>query len=73
MKKHKRKFVSLEDPTLPLGDVNADGNFSIADAVVLQKWILGIGELNNWQAGDVCTDGTIDVFDFCKMRENLTT
>ncbi|MBR5513044.1 MAG: hypothetical protein IKV85_03530 [Ruminococcus sp.] len=53
------------------GDVNADGEFSIADAVMLQGWLLGNGELTDWQSGDLCKDGTIDVFDFCRMREML--
>ncbi len=53
------------------GDVNANGEFSIADAVMLQKWLLGSGELTDWQAGDLCKDGIIDVFDFCRMREKL--
>ena len=53
------------------GDVNADGEFSIADAVMLEKWLLGKGELTDWQAGDLCKDSRIDVFDLCLMREKL--
>lgn len=54
------------------GDVNADGELSIADAVMLECWLLGSGEITDWQAGDLCRDGIIDVFDFCRMREKLT-
>lgn len=63
----------LSVPVTVSGDVNADGQFSIADAVMLQSWLLGIGELTNWQSGDICTDGKIDAFDFCLMREKLVS
>lgn len=54
-----------------IGDVNADGKFSIADAVMLQDWLLGRGELTDWQAGDLCEDGIIDAFDMIQMRKLL--
>lgn len=53
------------------GDVNADGIFSIADAVMLQSWLAGTGELTEWQAGDLCGDNIIDIFDFCIMRKMI--
>ena len=39
-------------------DVNADGEFGIADAVALQKWLLGdkTSELKNWRSADVNDD-----------------
>lgn len=54
-----------------MGDVNDDGEFSIADAVMLQKWLLNAGELYNWQNGDFCKDNRIDVFDLCLLRKRL--
>lgn len=54
-----------------MGDVNDDGEFSIADAVMLQKWLLNAGELYNWQNGDFCKDNRIDVFDLCMMKHML--
>lgn len=56
------------------GDVNADGSFNVSDLVLLQKWLLAKpdAELNNWQAGDLCEDGRLDVFDLCVMRKKLT-
>ncbi len=57
------------------GDVNADGEFTVADVVALQKWMLGISDnaLVSWKAGDLCEDDRLDVFDICVMREMLCT
>lgn len=56
------------------GDVNADGEFNITDAVVLQKWILAIPDttLADWKAGDLCEDNRINVFDMAVMKKMLT-
>ena len=58
---------------LLLGDVNADNQFNIADAVLLQRWLLGDNEakLINWQAADLCEDGRLDVFDMIAIRQLL--
>ncbi len=53
------------------GDVNADGKFTIADLVMIQKWILGSGKLTDWKAGDMDNNEIIDVFDVCLMRIEL--
>ena len=57
-----------------IGDVNGDGTFTVADAVMLEKWLLNMPDANliNWKAADLCADDIIDVFDFCVMREILT-
>lgn len=76
------KLVFLPDSTLlpphsgtpsVTGDVNNDGAFSIADIVLLQKWLLGSPnvELPNWKAADMCEDGILNVFDLCMMRAEL--
>lgn len=54
-----------------LGDVNADKKFNISDVVMLQKWLLGAGELTNWKAGDLCEDNIINAFDLCLMKRKL--
>ena len=56
------------------GDVNSDGGFTVADAVLLQKWLLGAPDtgLAHWRAGDLCKDGRLDTFDLCLMRKALT-
>lgn len=55
------------------GDVNADGAFTIADVVMLQKWLICISDasLTCWQNGDLCSDNKIDVIDFCIMKREL--
>lgn len=59
----KMSFVS--------GDVNADGSFDIADVVMMQKWILNIGSLVDWKAGDLYEDQMINVLDLCIMKRKL--
>lgn len=53
------------------GDVNADGEFTVADLVMMQRFLLGAGTLNDWTAGDLCEDGRIDTFDMILMRKLL--
>lgn len=57
----------------PNGDVNADGTFNIADAVALQKWLLGVPDtkLADWKAGNFCNDNRLDIFDLCIMKREL--
>ena len=57
----------------PDGDVNADGAFNVADAVALQKWLLGVPDtkLADWKAGNFCNDNRLDVFDLCLMKREL--
>lgn len=52
-----------------MGDVNNDGEFDIADATMMQKYLLGAGELTAWKNGDM--DGRLDVYDFILMRQEL--
>lgn len=55
------------------GYVNADGEFSIADVVLLQKWLLAVPDtkLADWKAADLCEDNKLNVFDMCLMRHML--
>ncbi|MCI7804819.1 MAG: DUF6055 domain-containing protein [Oscillospiraceae bacterium] len=55
------------------GDVNADGKFDISDLVMMQKWLLGSGELTDWQAGDLIEDAKIDAFDMIMMKRLILT
>ncbi|MDE5584427.1 MAG: dockerin type I repeat-containing protein [Ruminococcus sp.] len=55
-----------------MGDVNADGKFTIADVILFQSWLMGSDvTLNNTQAVDFCEDGVLDVFDLCMMKSEL--
>ena len=68
------KFYNLsETETIFKGDVNADGNFNVADILTFQKWLLNVQntELKNHKAADLCEDNILDVFDLCLMRKLL--
>ena len=62
-----------ENPVMTMGDVNGDSEFNIADAVLLQKWLLGSPDtqLTNLKAADFCKDNRLDVFDLCLMKRDL--
>lgn len=53
------------------GDINGDGEFSLADLVMMQNFILGNGDLTDWKSGDLCEDGRIDIFDMILMRQEF--
>lgn len=57
----------------PIGDANDDGEFNVADAVLLQKWLLAVPDANlkNWKAVDFCNDNKLNVFDLCLMKREL--
>ena len=63
-------LVEVKEAQLVQGDVNNDGEFSIADIVAFQKWLLAASdaELANWKAADLCEDDKLDVFDLVLMR-----
>lgn len=54
------------------GDANKDGEISISDLVVLQRWLLGKDNvIGCWQLADVCDDDQINAFDIVKLRDIL--
>lgn len=53
------------------GDANADGSVNAADLVTVQKYVLGSGELPDWEAADLCEDGVINCFDIVLLRKLL--
>ncbi|MCQ2490060.1 MAG: discoidin domain-containing protein [Ruminococcus sp.] len=60
-------------PKEVLGDVDADGSFQINDLVLLQKFLLGNGELVKWKNGDFDNDDVIDMYDLVLMRRHMIT
>ena len=56
------------------GDLNADGVFSAADLVLLQKYLLGETALTAAQAkaADLQADDSINGFDLAVLRQLLT-
>ncbi len=55
------------------GDLNGDGELTIADVVTLQDWLINSydKELINWKAADLCEDDVLDVYDLCMMKQEL--
>ncbi len=58
-------------PEKIVGDVNADGQFSVADVVMMQKFLLHAGELTDAAAGELYADGRINAFDLAIMKQML--
>jgi len=54
-------------------DVNADGEFGIADVVTLQNWLLvkSNAAVADWEAADLCKDGKLNAFDLILLRRKL--
>ncbi len=54
-------------------DVNGDGEFTIADLVLLRNWLLAVPgtSLAGGEAADMNSDEKIDVFDFVLMRNKF--
>ena len=54
-------------------DLNADGRFDIADAVLLQKWLLAVPDtvLADWRTGDLDGSGKLDASDLSLMKHRL--
>ena len=74
IQKRKNWLSSFWKPyTYVKGDINADSRFDTADVVLLQKWLLASPDtkIPQWQAGDLCKDGKLDVFDLCMMKREL--
>ena len=53
--------VTVTKSEYSMGDVNLDGEFDVADVVLLQ----------HWENADFYEDGMLNVFDLCMMREQL--
>ncbi len=69
--KYGRKFEVIENSSVK-GDANGDGEFNIADAVSLQKWLIGDSNEKEMKSADLNGDGQTDIFDLCVMRRILT-
>ncbi len=55
------------------GDVNGDGEFSIADIVAVQKHILGLEPLGDLSPADADADGKVNVLDLSLFKKALVS
>ena len=53
------------------GDVNADGELTAADLVMLQKWLIQSGSINNGRLGDLDGNGILNSIDLSMLRSML--
>ncbi len=53
------------------GDVNADGKLSVADVIMLQKWLLCKGDITDGQVGDYDGNKILNGFDLALMKRDL--
>ena len=53
------------------GDVNADGELTAADLVMLQKWLVPSGSINNGRLGDLDGNGILNGIDLSMLRSML--
>ena len=59
--------------TTIFGDVNYDKLIGIADAVQLQRYLLGqTEELGHWWNADLNQDGVINAYDFTLLKQQIT-
>lgn len=71
-KEYEEVLPSEPKVTEKTGDVNNDGEFSIADIVLFQKWLLGVqGTEINTNAADICKDNRLNIFDLILMKRTL--
>lgn len=64
--------ISVPDKSIE-GDINADGEFNVSDAVILQKWLLNVSDSapDDWNAGNLFDDDRLDIFDLVIMKQKL--
>ena len=55
------------------GDLNADGELTIADVLLLQRWLLAVPDttLPDWKAGDLSGNNQLDTMDLCLLKRSL--
>ena len=61
--------TSEPDEDKTSGDANGDGKINIADAVLLQRYLLGNAEISG--NADANQDGVVDIFDMVYIRKLL--
>ncbi len=62
------------EPVKEYGDVNLDGNVNVADAVMLQKYLLNVQKFSydNFAIADMNQDGAVNVIDLALLKRVLS-
>ena len=68
-KMYNIKFKNIEQS----GDINVDGEFNVADLVMMSRYINGVINIDERQtfSADINGDGNIDIFDMIGFRKKL--
>ncbi len=66
------RYAAYPDTAPAEGDVNGDGSCTVADAVMMQSFLLNNGNLTVPYAADLNGDNIINAFDMVLMRKLLT-
>lgn len=66
-------LAEIPTDTFLLGDVDLSGGITVADAVLLHRWLIGTAELSAQQGkrADLDSNGTVDVFDAGELKRRL--
>ena len=69
----EKVYVYFYAEPLEMGDVTADGKFTVSDVAALQKWLLNTPNAGvvEWRAGDFTGDKKLDGFDLAIMKREL--
>ena len=55
-----------------VGDCNSDGQFTVADIIMLQQWLInGNTVVDDWKAADLSEDGRLNAMDLVLMKRKL--
>ncbi|MBP3267639.1 MAG: dockerin type I repeat-containing protein, partial [Ruminococcus sp.] len=67
-------MAPIEEKSAVPGDINDDGAANIADAVLLQKWLLADPDttLPKWENGDLCQDQRLNVYDLILLKDLIS-
>ena len=71
--KTKVEFKIAKTPTYIIGDVNGDGRVSIADVVILRRYLAGLVSLTETEqkAADLNKDNRVSIADLVQLRRQL--
>ena len=61
----------FEEIGTEIGDVNIDNNVNIADAVCLQRFLLGRYVPTGAYYGDMTGDGNVNVYDMIALKDEI--
>lgn len=54
------------------GDCNSDGQFTVADIIMLQQWLINDNTVvDDWKAADLSEDGRLNAMDLVLMKRKL--